>query len=92
MEFQLITAAASGAITSALRFIRQSKFKTFRIALAGFLLSYFTAIDFTDWFNKEFEQTISYEPVFFILGYLGAALLEQAIQIINAYTVKAKWK
>lgn len=91
MDVQLIIAAGSGSITSALRYIKQSKLRAFRTFLTGFLLAYFAAIDLTNSVNHYFNIELGYEGVFFVLGYLGSEILERAITLINAYTVKSKW-
>ena len=87
-----VLAAVMGSLVSAMRHTKQGTMKVLKVALTGFCLAYFTALDVADIINSTFAISMSYGASFFLVSYFGAELLERLVFIIRSYQAASKWK
>lgn len=88
---ELIYAAFTGAIISALRFATKSKVKMVRVFLTGFFLSVFIGEDVVNAIQQYLNFKVSQGGVVFLVAFLGAEILERVILFIRSMSVNMIW-
>ena len=88
---ELIYAAFTGAIISALRFATKSKIKMVRVFLTGFFLAVFIGEDVVHGVQHYFSFEVSQGGVVFLVSFLGAEILERVILFIRSMNVNMIW-
>lgn len=88
---EIVYAAITGALISALRFFGKSKFKAFRVFVTGFFLALFIAEDVVALIQQLFNFEVSQGGIVFLVSFLGAEILERIILLINTVTINIRW-
>ena len=91
MDYNLAATAFFGAITYASRFMTTSKYKTFRMTLTGTCFAIFLADDAVNFLQSLVNFELSKGGTIFMLGFLGAEMLERFILLIRSLNVNINW-
>ena len=92
LAYDNIIAAGLGGIASALRYNKQGWIVCVQIFLAGFSLSLFAGDNVASLVISYSGWVVSYTLVYFLLAYLGPAILDRTTMFIKTFQVTKKWK
>lgn len=91
MQVEIAVVALIGASVSALNMYTSCTcIRVARCFFSGLFFAYFLGEDMVNVFQHVFSFKVSTGGTVFMCGFLGSALLERVLMIINAFTLK-KW-
>ena len=91
MDYNVLLTAFIGASTYAMRFLSTSRCKALRMTITGTSFACFLGEDTVNFLQTLVNFELSKGGTIFMLGFLGAEMLERFILLIRSLNVNINW-